>query len=49
MNHHEPQRREQERSQRILACLPQGFLYMHADFRVLQINDEGLRIDGRRA
>ncbi len=47
MNDHEQQRREQERSQRILASLPQGFLFMDVDFRVRQINDYGLRIDGR--
>jgi PAS domain S-box-containing protein len=40
---------EQERSHQILETMKDGFILMDADFRVLQINTEGLRMDGRPA
>jgi PAS domain S-box-containing protein len=40
-------RKEQERSHQIFSSIKGGFLLMDADFRVQQINAEGLRIDGR--
>lgn len=38
-----------ERSHRILETMSDGFLLMDREFRVLQINAEALRIDGRTA
>jgi PAS domain S-box-containing protein len=40
-------RHEQERSHQILSSMKDGFLLMDVDFRVQQINTEGLRLDGR--
>lgn len=42
-------REEQERSHQILSSIKDGFIYMDSEFRVRQINAEGLRIDGRQA
>jgi PAS domain S-box-containing protein len=39
---------EMRRSQHILETMNEGFVLMDRDFRILQINAEGLRIDGRR-
>ncbi|WP_019143112.1 PAS domain-containing protein [Noviherbaspirillum massiliense] len=41
--------REQERSHRILETMKDGFILLDADFRVVQINAAGLRIEGRPA
>jgi PAS domain S-box-containing protein len=41
--------REQQRSHQILETMKDGFVLMDHDFRVLQINAEGLRMDGRPA
>ncbi|WP_192805307.1 hybrid sensor histidine kinase/response regulator [Noviherbaspirillum aerium] len=38
---------EQQRSHQILETMKDGFIMFDADFRVLQINSEGLRMDGR--
>lgn len=40
---------EQERSHQILSSIKDGFILMDSEFRVQQINKEGLRIDGRPA
>lgn len=40
---------ELERSHQILATMNDGFLLMDSEFRVLQINVAGLKIDGRKA
>jgi len=42
-------RQVQERSHQILETMTDGFVLMDRDFRVLQINAEGLRMDGRPA
>lgn len=40
-------RDEQERSHHILSSVKDGVMTLDSDFRVMQINAEGLRIDGR--
>jgi PAS domain S-box-containing protein len=40
---------EMLRSHQILKTMNEGFLLMDGDFRIVQINTEGLRIDGRRS
>src|SRR3954469_25523738 len=40
---------EEARSHRILSDIAQGFMFLDAGYRVRQINDEGVRIDGRPA
>ncbi|MGV3742006.1 MAG: PAS domain S-box protein [Burkholderiaceae bacterium] len=40
---------EQERSHQILQSLKDGFVLLDRDFRVIQINAEGLKIEGRQA
>ncbi len=42
-------RSEERRSHEILSSMGQGFIFLDSEFRLLQINDEGLRIDGRPA
>lgn len=40
-------REEQERSHNVLSSIKDGFILMDSNFRVQQINAEGLRLDGR--
>jgi PAS domain S-box-containing protein len=40
-------RDEQERSHQVLSSIKDGFILMDREFRVQQINAEGLRLDGR--
>jgi PAS domain S-box-containing protein len=44
---HNALKAEQERSHQVLSSIKDGFILMDSEFRVQQINKEGLRIDGR--